>query len=535
MSAESDPPPARRRPIFVIFEGGGAKGVAHVGALDAIAENELEIIGVAGTSAGALAAVLAAIGLDAADIMHPQIPEENILARHGYTPTTLLGQAHWDQYQELRRIPSDVFGGGVIEGVLEAAYAVPMLISVVGSAVRRRGHFKTATIQAFINQIIRERLTQIREEGGLDLAIPQEVTFGDLSESWPTVLPLKIIVTDISRGRLEVLDRHRTPQVKVAEAVAASIAIPFVFEPARIPSFRDGLFADGGLVSNLPIWAFAEEKLAYEREHFAEPPIPIIGFSLQAPQQSASPGSILHYAWRLVETALAGSQGTAHRFLEDLTIVPLQTHLGLLDFGARWSTLKQARDDGQECANRELRFSLDVRPDRIRAELRAIREDTLGLINRRRRRLVTHLRANLIRPYGDLSLRVVEGVNMSGDADDRLLLDRRGRGAAQAYRERGLRIFKLGGMDDDPPHEFMTKYERALLRPSVRAVVCVPIFEDVSAWQRDEADRPEPSGVLSIDSDEPLATAFNDPDLLNMLVDKSAVLFAAISLEPTHG
>ena len=124
---------------------------------------------------------------------------------------------------------------------------------------------------------------------------------------------------------------------------------------------------------------------------------------------------------------------------------------------------------------------------------------------------------------------------MAGDADDRLLLDRRGRGSAQAFRERGLRIFNLGGDDDDPLHEYMTKYERALLRPTLRAAVCVPIFEERLAWDLPEADRPEPKGVLSLDSDEDLAAAFNDPDLINMLVDKSGVLFAAISLEPTDG
>jgi predicted acylesterase/phospholipase RssA len=45
---------APKRPMFAIFEGGGARGVAHVGAMDAIAANYLEIIGVGGTSAGAL-------------------------------------------------------------------------------------------------------------------------------------------------------------------------------------------------------------------------------------------------------------------------------------------------------------------------------------------------------------------------------------------------------------------------------------------------------------------------------------------------
>ncbi|MBY6203173.1 patatin-like phospholipase family protein [Maritalea mobilis] len=48
---------------FCVFEGGGAKGVAHLGALKAIQQDQaLNICGYAGTSAGAVVAALAAAG-----------------------------------------------------------------------------------------------------------------------------------------------------------------------------------------------------------------------------------------------------------------------------------------------------------------------------------------------------------------------------------------------------------------------------------------------------------------------------------------
>ncbi len=81
----------------------------------------------------------------------------------------------------------------------------------------------------------------------------------------------------------------------------------------------------------------------------------------------------------------------------------------------------------------------------------------------------------------------------------------------------------------------MTKYERALVRTTVRAVMCVPIFEDVGAWERDEAERPEPAGVLAIDSDVALAADFRDTNLADMLVSLSAVLYEAVSMEVDHG
>src|SRR3954467_8736055 len=97
--------PVRRapRPIFAIFEGGGAKGIAHVGALQAIEENALDIIGVAGTSAGALVAVLAAIGFDANDIMSATEAGANILSRLGKSPIGLLGEDDWRAFERLRK------------------------------------------------------------------------------------------------------------------------------------------------------------------------------------------------------------------------------------------------------------------------------------------------------------------------------------------------------------------------------------------------------------------------------------------------
>jgi hypothetical protein len=130
----------------------------------------------------------------------------------------------------------------------------------------------------------------------------------------------------------------------------------------------------------------------------------------------------------------------------------------------------------------------------------------------------------------------MESVGMEGDADDRLLLDRRGRGAAQAFREKGLRIFDMSQSSRSDSDEFMTKYERALLRSSAKTALCVPIFSDQDAWgMEDEQARPEPSGIVSIDSDEDLFREFEDPDVTDALVQMSSVLYELVSKEVEHG
>jgi NTE family protein len=232
---------------------------------------------------------------------------------------------------------------------------------------------------------------------------------------------------------------------------------------------------------------------------------------------------------------LQGSQATTARFLEDVFVVPLETDLDLLAFDRPWEDYRAARERGRTDADRHLRFMLDAKPDRIRRELVAIRAATLAAINQGRaakgKEPVDQLRVNLIRPFGRQSLQVVESVGMEADADDRLLLDRRGRGAAESFTSRELRVFRLGPRHNDRSREYMTKYERALVRSTVKTVMCVPIFEDLDAWAKEAAERPEPAGVLAIDSDVALAPEFEDDNLKAMLVSQGAVLYEAVSSE----
>jgi NTE family protein len=54
---------------FVAFAGGGAKGLIHVGALRALEKRPVKLCGLAGTSAGAIVAALAAAGFSSDDLI----------------------------------------------------------------------------------------------------------------------------------------------------------------------------------------------------------------------------------------------------------------------------------------------------------------------------------------------------------------------------------------------------------------------------------------------------------------------------------
>lgn len=538
------------RPIFAIFEGGGAKGVAHVGALEAIKANGLEIIGVAGTSAGALAAVLVAIGLEASDVMDPADPGKHILSPH--SPLDILGRAEWAKMDRLRNRNGFLKTGAALLGVPGAFLASPRNALTLRAITQQSGLFSTDAIQAFVDEVIRKRLREINRLGKLRRRVPRRITFKALQNDWPTVIPLKIVATDVDQGTLELFDADNTPNVLVAEAVAASISIPIAFQPALIPSYRPGRFADGGMVSNLPIWVFAEDKLAFERKNYEGPPVPTVGFTL-APPDPPEPtrrgwkhkaeawlaGDLLDYSGRLLHATLAGSQGTALRFLEDVTVIRLKTELDTFDFDKPWKAYDAARRTAFDQANQHLKFLLEAKPDRIRTILDEIRAEALKEINRVRgangRSRLRKLRVSLIEPSGHRSLRITASVGMENDADDRLLLDRRGRGAAQAFRDKDMLSFKLSAGLTRRHAEYMTKYERALVRKSVRTVMCVPIFKDPDSWDRDRDERATPLGILAIDSDANLALEFRVPQLQTMLTKRSNVLYEAVSSKVDHG
>jgi predicted acylesterase/phospholipase RssA len=79
-----------------IFEGGGAKGLAHVGALKSI-EGRVDFVGVAGSSAGAIVAALVAVGYTADELytMEHRNGELNI-----DVPYTIFGQLRWEEWKD---------------------------------------------------------------------------------------------------------------------------------------------------------------------------------------------------------------------------------------------------------------------------------------------------------------------------------------------------------------------------------------------------------------------------------------------------
>jgi NTE family protein len=189
--------------VYGVFEGGGVRGTALVGAIAAAEKKGIGFRAVAGTSAGAIVASLIAAGYKAEEMR------------------TLLTETDFKKFMDpVSRVP------------LWNKYA----------SWRRLGLYKGDEFHCWIAEKISVKLTGQRHNSP---------TF----EKMP--IPLTVIAADILRQQVKVFSRRRTPDVAVADAVRMSMSIPLFFCPVRL---GEEVIVDGGVLSNFPAWAFEEER-----------------------------------------------------------------------------------------------------------------------------------------------------------------------------------------------------------------------------------------------------------------------------------
>lgn len=293
--------------VFAIFQGGGAKGIAHVGALKAMNDEGLIPYGVAGTSAGAIVAALVAVGYSADELLDP-VGRTTVL--NGASPIDYLGAAAWARFNRIRRFGpalAVIAAAAVLALVIAFAWtvtgsgwpaagapprwlvltagtvllaALAALAVLAGPILWRGGLFDSAGLRDLVNDRLREKL----KANGVS-PLPELVTFADIdSAAVPAFHALKVVATDVEGHRLVLFDAA-TPGVVVADAVVASAAIPLAFPPPSVRGWTrwaGTVFADGGLVSNLPAWVFTVEKRALERQQQGAP-IRTLAFTLKPP------------------------------------------------------------------------------------------------------------------------------------------------------------------------------------------------------------------------------------------------------------
>jgi len=189
----------------LVFEGGGVKGIAYVGALQVLKEKGIlpNIQRIGGTSVGAINAVLLAMG---------------------YTQA--------EQRDILRKLDFNNF--------LDSSWLFPN----INRLLTRYGWYKGNAFQEWISDLIKNKMGTAG------------ASFQDLREAQKP--DLYVYGTNLSTHFSEIFSVEHTPKMPIAEAIRISMSIPLFFQSIR--NSRKDVFVDGGVLDNYPIKLFDREK-----------------------------------------------------------------------------------------------------------------------------------------------------------------------------------------------------------------------------------------------------------------------------------
>ena len=221
------------RKIDAVFEGGGVKGIALVGAIAEIEKAGYEFECLAGTSAGAIVAALLAVGYSAREL-------KAIIESLPYQK--MKDTSRIDRFWAFGQLMSIVFEYGIYEG---------------------------RYFEEWLNNLLKAQ---------------GKTRFGDVKnpeENDPKYqYKLQVIAADLTDRRLLILPRDLAdfgiePEMfPISKAVRMSMSIPIFFEPVQLKD-RKGMthiIVDGGVLSNYPVWLLDDGT--------SNPPWPTFGFKL---------------------------------------------------------------------------------------------------------------------------------------------------------------------------------------------------------------------------------------------------------------
>ena len=483
--ARALPTSAPRHRVFVAFAGGGAKGLIHVGALRALEDRDVEFCGLAGTSAGAIVATLKAAGFSSRDLLDTGegptlIDKLNEVDGGIKRPTDIFGPGGWTRVLMFRwgarhpwilsaclalislALPMGLLGAGATRSwsVIVIATLTTLVIGLLGIWTLRVLIGGLADLNRF-----RSALAVLLQRKMFPAEPERVVKLGDFGLCGrPT---LKIVSANLSRRRLQLFSPERTPDVAVADAVAASICLPLIFAPWRI---EGSTFVDGGIVSNLPAWPFDEER---ELDPQA------LTIAVEIADTSNAP-VVRRFNWlrSAIRTALFGSGELNLRVSGQAEQLVLESSLDVLQFDLTLTQARQEVRDAEAAASVRLDKRLFRRPELYRNACevtRGLAEDVIESALRIRGKRVRVAIAVPDRDYHH-SLRLRFSSGYEADADEGMLVPIEGSilGAAWAARESRFELAPFPPELDFPGDT--NRLRRKLCWPKLAWQLCIPIL-----------------------------------------------------------
>lgn len=270
-------PPDDRPVVGLALGGGGARGYAHIGVLQALEELHVPVDVVAGTSIGSIAGGLLAAGLDAEAIARFASDIDWVALFNDDTPR---GDRPFRRKQDDDLALVGTRLGVGPEGTLLPAGAIS-------------GQNLLVRFESAINEQV-----QVRDFDALPI-------------------PFRAVAADLATGREVVLG-----QGSLALALRASMAVPTIFDPVSVDGRK---LVDGGIANNLPV--------SVVRALGAEVVIAVdVGSGLLAPEQISDVLTVAEQLTNILVENTTAHQRTLLAPDDVLIEPPLGDAVGAADF-----------------------------------------------------------------------------------------------------------------------------------------------------------------------------------------------------------
>ncbi|MBQ7193058.1 MAG: patatin-like phospholipase family protein [Synergistaceae bacterium] len=256
--------------IVLALSGGGTKGFAHLGVIETLELNGIPIVGIVGTSMGALMGALRASGYSTKD-MHKIL--------HDLDLPSLLSE---------NTGPMFVFTGN-----------------------DRRAKTSTVSFLTYKKQAGQAGPKGMLTGDKLFMYFSNLMRHVSVTDFSKLPIPYAAVATDINTGEKVVLTDGN-----LASAMRASMSIPMVFEPWKID---EHLLVDGGIVSNLPVYT--------AKELFPGIPVVAVDISGTMEAQVSSYMDVLNQSLTILMRRTTDEEAQA----ADVLITPNVAGLGTLD------------------------------------------------------------------------------------------------------------------------------------------------------------------------------------------------------------
>lgn len=276
---------------FLTFEGGGGKGFAYLGALQALEDPRIGVLkysehpdtklpvltpggriqGIGGASAGAITALLLSCGYSSSEIKKFMVGKD------------------FDQFFDPavpRMVPGPLAAGQCAPRPVTVAGRLVQILQAVGGdgyaliAQLVKKYSKPPWSNPPVTTFIKELplyLMYLGEDMGLFSGCFARHVFADVLQSrlpkgpsgesrynatfqdhWDHFgILFGVTGTNLESGKSQFFSVIETPDFPVADAVRISMGLPAVYKPYKIPNGRyKGVWVDGGLLNNIPFYEF---------------------------------------------------------------------------------------------------------------------------------------------------------------------------------------------------------------------------------------------------------------------------------------